>query len=147
MWLQDGPGRVWDGGPTAPLKGSYCPAPPPSGTINYGPQSTALSKIKSTLQSPLPKAHTTYPPPSLLGRTDPPPPTLLVSSGFFNEAKLSTEQFFLKECSLQGRKGKGNQRCFHPISLYPFKLSPGDLRSGRLLYESPPLTLHFYPKG
>lgn len=43
-------GRAWTGpgwGPTVPLKGSYCPAPPPSGIINYGPRSTALRPIKS----------------------------------------------------------------------------------------------------
>lgn len=69
MCLQDGPGLVRDWGPTAPLKGSYCLAPPPSGTINYGPQSTALCQKKSKLSLQI-HIHTHTP----LG--SPPPPLL-----------------------------------------------------------------------
>lgn len=44
MCLQDGPVWVRDEGPTVLLKGSYCPAPPPSGTINYGPPSSLVRR-------------------------------------------------------------------------------------------------------
>lgn len=123
MWLQDGPGRVWDGGPTAPLKGSYCPAPPPSGTINYGPQSTALSKIKSTLQSPLPKAHTTYPPP-FPSWQDRPPPLQPFSCllAFLMKPNWAQSNFFKRMFSA-GEKGKRKSKVFSshfPLSLQTF---------------------------